>query len=155
MLKIANHTKVRLFYKELCISLVDMNIQHALRNAMNRLRNEITIKDLIGSIFIIFISFTMFKYPWNRIDGLITQGSIVTVIIVRIVIASLICVRKIWPSQVAIIFICVCIIHLLLGPSLLFDDFLGFILLSNAISSMLSYITKCFLYNSISYGLRL
>lgn len=134
MLKIANHTKVRLFYKELCISLVDMNIQHALRNAMNRLRNEITIKDLIFSIFIIFIDFIMFKYPWNRIDGLITQGSIVTVIIVRIVIASLICVRKIWPSQVAIIFICVCIIHLLLGPSLLFDDFLGFILLSNVIS---------------------
>lgn len=111
-----------------------MNIQHALRNAMNRLRNEITIKDLIFSIFIIFIDFIMFKYPWNSIDGLITQGSIVTVIIVRIVIASLICVRKIWPSQVAIIFICVCIIHLLLGPSLLFDDFLGFILLSNVIS---------------------
>ena len=112
-----------------------MKLPHMFNSAIKRLRNELTINDILWGIipFILFI-LSSNRYVISNIDGFLTQGSLITVALINIVVALLLSVRKIWPEQAAIIFIVVCIMQLLFGPTRLFADFFGFVLLVNAIA---------------------
>lgn len=112
-----------------------MKLPHMFNSAIKRLRNELTINDILWGIipFILFI-LSSNRYVISNIDGFLTQGSLITVALINIVVALLLSVRKIWPEQAAIIFIVVCIMQLLFGPTRLFADFFGFVLLVNVIA---------------------
>ena len=112
-----------------------MKLPHMFNSAIKRLRNELTINDILWGIipFILFI-LSSNRYSISYVDGLLTQDSLITVALINIVVALLLSVRKIWPEQAAIIFIVVCIVQLLFGPTQLFADFFGFVLLVNVIA---------------------
>ena len=112
-----------------------MKLPHMFNSAIKRLRNELTINDILWGIipFILFI-LSSNRYVISNIGGFLTQGSLITVALINIVVALLLSVRKIWPEQAATIFIVVCILQVIFGPTQLFADFFGFVLLVNAIA---------------------
>ena len=130
-----NHTQVRLFYKVLCTSLVIMKVPNMFQSVIQSLRKELTLNDILwGIIPLILFILSNNRYSISYVDGLLTQGSLVTVALTNIVVALLLSVRKIWPEQAAIIFIVICIVQVIFGPAQLFADFFGFVLLVNAIA---------------------
>lgn len=130
-----NHTQVRLFYKVLCTSLVIMKVPNMFQSVIQPLRKELTLNDILwGIIPLILFILSNNRYSISYVDGLLTQGSLVTVALTNIVVTLLLSVRKIWPEQAAIIFIVICIVQVIFGPAQLFADFFGFVLLVNAIA---------------------
>lgn len=112
-----------------------MKVPNMFQSVIQRLRKELSLNDILWGIipFILFI-FSSNRYSISYVDGLLTQSSLVTVALTNIVVPLLLSVRKIWPEQAAIIFIVICIVQVILGPTQLFADFFGFVLLVNAIA---------------------
>ncbi|EIK85177.1 Signal transduction histidine kinase [Gardnerella greenwoodii 00703Dmash] len=104
-------------------------------SVIQRLRTELTINDILWGIipFILFI-LSSNRYVISNVDGFLTQSSLITVALTNIVVALLLSVRKLWPEQAATIFIVICIVQVIFGPTQLFADFFGFVLLVNAIA---------------------
>ncbi len=112
-----------------------MKISHMFCSVIQRLRTELTINDILWGIipFILFI-LSSNRYVISNVDGFLTQSSLITVALTNIVVALLLSVRKLWPEQAATIFIVICIVQVIFGPTQLFADFFGFVLLVNAIA---------------------
>lgn len=118
-----------------CTSLVVMKISHTFNKAIQRLRTELTLNDILwGIIPLILFTLSSNRYPVNNVDGFLTQSSLITTYLINIVVASLLSVRRIWPEHTAVIFIVACILQVIFGPTQLFADFFGFVLLVNAIA---------------------
>ena len=112
-----------------------MKLPHIFNSALQRLRTELTLNDILwGIIPLILFILSSDRYVISNVDGFLTQGSLITVTLINIVVALLLSVRKIWPEQAAIIFIIICAVQILFGPTQLFADFFGFVLLVNAIA---------------------
>ncbi|MFU0573762.1 sensor histidine kinase [Gardnerella vaginalis] len=105
------------------------------QSVIQRLRKELTLNDILWFIipFILFI-LSINRYVISNVDGFLTQSSLIAVILINIVVALLLSVRKLWPEQAAITFIVICIVQVIFGPIQLFADFFGFVLLVNAIA---------------------
>lgn len=112
-----------------------MKISHMFCSVIQRLRTELTINDILWGIipFILFI-LSSNRYVISNVDGFLTQSSLITVALTNIVVALLLSLRKLWPEQAATIFIVICIVQVIFGPTQLFADFFGFVLLVNAIA---------------------
>ncbi|WP_375168912.1 sensor histidine kinase [Gardnerella vaginalis] len=112
-----------------------MKISHMFCSVIQRLRTELTLNDILWGIipFILFI-LSSNRYVISNVDGFLTQSSLITVTLINIVVALLLSVRKLWPEQAATIFIVICIVQVIFGPTQLFADFFGFVLLVNAIA---------------------
>ena len=118
-----------------CTSLVDMKISHTFNKAIQRLRTELTLNDILwGIIPLILFMLSSNRYTISNVDGFLTQSSLITAYLINIVVASLLSVRRIWPEHTAVIFIVICIVQVIFGPAQLFADFFGFVLLVNAIA---------------------
>lgn len=112
-----------------------MKISHTFNRAIQRLRTELTLNDILwGIIPLILFTLSSNRYPINNVDGFLTQSSLITTYLINIVVASLLSVRRIWPEHTAVIFIVACILQVIFGPTQLFVDFFGFVLLVNAIA---------------------
>ena len=112
-----------------------MKIPHMFQSALQRLRTELTINDILwGIISLILFILSSNRYVISNVDGFLTQSSLITVTLTNVVIALLLSVRKLWPEQSATIFIVTCIVQVIFGPTQLFADFFGFVLLVNAIA---------------------
>lgn len=112
-----------------------MKISHTFNKAIQRLRTELTLNDILwGIIPLILFTLSSNRYPINNVDGFLTQSSLITTYLINIVVASLLSVRRIWPEHTAVIFIVACILQVIFGPTQLFADFFGFVLLVNAIA---------------------
>ncbi|PZO98193.1 MAG: sensor histidine kinase, partial [Gardnerella vaginalis] len=112
-----------------------MKISHTFNRAIQRLRAELTLNDILwGIIPLILFTLSSNRYPINNVDGFLTQSSLITTYLINIVVASLLSVRRIWPEHTAVIFIVACILQVIFGPTQLFADFFGFVLLVNAIA---------------------
>lgn len=112
-----------------------MKISHTFNRAIQRLRTELTLNDILwGIIPLILFTLSSNRYPINNVDGFLTQSSLITTYLINIVVASLLSVRRIWPEHTAVIFIVACILQVIFGPTQLFADFFGFVLLVNAIA---------------------
>lgn len=112
-----------------------MKISHTFNKAIQRLRTELTLNDILwGIIPLILFTLSSNRYPVNNVDGFLTQSSLITTYLINIVVASLLSVRRIWPEHTAVIFIVACILQVIFGPTQLFADFFGFVLLVNAIA---------------------
>ena len=112
-----------------------MKVPNMFQSVIQRLRKELTLNDILwGIIPLILFILSNNRYSISYVDGLLTQGSLVTVALTNIVVALLLSVRKIWPEQAAIIFIVICIVQVIFGPAQLFADFFGFVLLVNTIA---------------------
>ncbi len=112
-----------------------MKISHTFNRAIQRLRTELTLNDILwGIIPLILFMLSSNRYTISNVDGFLTQSSLITTLLINIVVALLLSVRKIWPEQAATIFIVVCILQVIFGPTQLFADFFGFVLLVNAIA---------------------
>ncbi len=112
-----------------------MKVHNMFQSVIQRLRKELTLNDILWGIipFILFI-LSSNRYVISNVDGFLTQSSLITVTLINIVIALLLSVRKLWPEQAATIFIVICIVQLLFGPTQLFADFFGLVLLVNTIA---------------------
>lgn len=112
-----------------------MKISHTFNSCIQRLRTELTLNDILWGIipFILFM-LSSDRYVISNVDGFLTQGSLITVTLINIVVALLLSVRKLWPEQSATIFIVICIVQVAFGSTQLFADFFGFVLLVNAIA---------------------
>ena len=124
-----------MYDKALCTSLVIMKVPNMFQSVIQRLRKELTLNDILWGIipFILFI-LSSNRYTITNADGLLTQGSLVTVALINVAVALLLSVRKLWPEQAATIFIVICVVQVIFGPAQLFADFFGFVLLVNAIA---------------------
>lgn len=112
-----------------------MKISHTFNRAIQRLRTELTLNDILwGIIPLILFTLSSNRYPINNVDGFLTQSSLITTYLINIVVASLLSVRRIWPEHTAVIFTVACILQVIFGPTQLFADFFGFVLLVNAIA---------------------
>ena len=112
-----------------------MKVPNMFQSVIQRLRKELTLNDILwGIIPLILFILSSDHYVISNIDGFLTHGSLITVALINIVVALLLSVRKIWPEQAAIIFIVICIVQVIFGPTQLFADFFGFVLLVNAIA---------------------
>ena len=112
-----------------------MKISHTFNRAIQRLRTELTLNDILwGIIPLILFTLSSNRYTINNVDGFLTQSSLITTLLINIVVASLLSVRRIWPEHTAVIFIIACILQVIFGPTQLFADFFGFVLLVNAIA---------------------
>lgn len=112
-----------------------MKISHTFNRAIQRLRTELTLNDILwGIIPLILFTLSSNRYPINNVDGFLTQSSLITTYLINIVVASLLSVRRIWPEHTVVIFIVACILQVIFGPTQLFADFFGFVLLVNAIA---------------------
>ena len=112
-----------------------MKISHTFNRAIQRVRTELTLNDILwGIIPLILFILSSNRYPINNVDGFLTQSSLITTYLINIVVASLLSVRRIWPEHTAVIFIVACILQVIFGPTQLFADFFGFVLLVNAIA---------------------
>ena len=112
-----------------------MKISRTFNSCIQRLRNELTLNDILwGIIPLILFILSSDRYVISNVDGFLTQGSLITVTLINIVVALLLSVRKLWPEQSATIFIVICIVQVIFGPTQLFADFFGFVLLVNAIA---------------------
>ena len=112
-----------------------MKIPHMFQSALQRLRTELTINDILwGIISLILFILSSNRYVISNVDGFLTQSSLITVTLTNVVIALLLSVRKLWPEQSATIFIVTCIVQVIFGHTQLFADFFGFVLLVNAIA---------------------
>ena len=112
-----------------------MKISHTFNRAIQRLRTELTLNDILwGIIPLILFTLSSNRYTISNVDGFLTQSSLITTLLINIVVASLLSVRKLWPEQAATIFIVICIVQVIFGPAQLFADFFGFVLLVNAIA---------------------
>ncbi|WP_419399319.1 sensor histidine kinase [Gardnerella sp. Marseille-Q9179] len=112
-----------------------MKVPNMFQSVIQRLRKELTLNDILWFIipFILFI-LSINRYVISNVDGFLTQSSLIAVILINIVVALLLSVRKLWPEQAAITFIVICIVQVIFGPIQLFADFFGFVLLVNAIA---------------------
>ncbi|MFW0901887.1 sensor histidine kinase [Gardnerella sp. Marseille-QA0894] len=105
------------------------------QSVIQRLRKELTLNDILwGIIPLILFILSSDRYVISNVDGFLTQGSLITVTLINIVVALLLSLRKLWPEQAATIFIVICIVQVAFGPTQLFADFFGFVLLVNAIA---------------------
>ncbi|MFU0545710.1 sensor histidine kinase [Gardnerella swidsinskii] len=105
------------------------------QSVIQRLRKELTLNDILwGIIPLILFILSSDRYVISNVDGFLTQGSLITVTLINIVVALLLSLRKLWPEQAATIFIVICIVQVIFGPTQLFADFFGFVLLVNAIA---------------------
>ena len=112
-----------------------MKISHTFNKAIQRLRTELTLNDILwGIIPLILFMLSSNRYTISNVDGFLTQSSLITTLLINIVVASLLSVRRIWPEHTAVIFIVICIVQVIFGPAQLFADFFGFVLLVNAIA---------------------
>ena len=112
-----------------------MKISHTFNRAIQRLRTELTLNDILwGIIPLILFMLSSNRYTISNVDGFLTQSSLLTTYLINIVVASLLSVRRIWPEHTAVIFIVACIVQVIFGPAQLFADFFGFVLLVNAIA---------------------
>ncbi|WP_425663213.1 DUF7134 domain-containing protein [Gardnerella piotii] len=112
-----------------------MKISHTFNKAIQRLRTELTLNDILwGIIPLILFTLSSNRYTISNVDGFLTQSSLITTYLINIVVASLLSVRRIWPEHTAVIFIVACILQVIFGPTQLFADFFGFVLLVNAIA---------------------
>ncbi|WP_250309360.1 histidine kinase [Gardnerella sp. Marseille-Q2328] len=112
-----------------------MKISRTFNSCIQRLRKELTLNDILwGIIPLILFILSSDRYVISNVDGFLTQGSLITVTLINIVVALLLSVRKLWPEQSATIFIVICIVQVAFGPTQLFADFFGFVLLVNAIA---------------------
>ncbi|EIK82728.1 Signal transduction histidine kinase [Gardnerella vaginalis 1500E] len=105
------------------------------QSVIQRLRKELTLNDILWFIipFVLFI-LSSNRYVISNVDGFLTQSSLIALILINIVVALLLSVRKLWPEHAAITFIVICIMQVIFGPIQLFADFFGFVLLVNAIA---------------------
>lgn len=112
-----------------------MKVPNMFQSVIQRLREELTLNDILwGIIPLILFILSSDRYVISNVDGFLTQGSLITVTLINIVVALLLSVRKLWPEQAATIFIVICIVQVAFGPTQLFADFFGFVLLVNAIA---------------------
>ncbi|WP_422111740.1 sensor histidine kinase [Gardnerella sp. DNF00571G] len=112
-----------------------MKISHTFNRAIQRLRTELTLNDILwGIIPLILFMLSSNRYTISNVDGFLTQSSLITAYLINIVVASLLSLRKLWPEHTAVIFIVACIVQVIFGPAQLFADFFGFVLLVNAIA---------------------
>lgn len=113
-----------------------MKISHTFNKAIQRLRTELTLNDILwGIIPLILFTLSNNRYTIiSNVDGFLTQSSLITTLLINIVVASLLSVRRIWPEHTAVIFIVACILQVIFGPTQLLADFFGFVLLVNAIA---------------------
>ncbi len=112
-----------------------MKVPNMFQSVIQRLRKELTLNDILwGIIPLILFILSSDRYVISNVDGFLTQGSLITVTLINIVVALLLSVRKLWPEQAATIFIVICIVQVIFGPTQLFADFFGFVLLVNAIA---------------------
>ncbi|RIY22180.1 sensor histidine kinase, partial [Bifidobacteriaceae bacterium VN002] len=112
-----------------------MKISHTFNRAIQRLRTELTLNDILwGIIPLILFMLSSNRYTISNVDGFLTQSSLITAYLINIVVALLLSVRKLWPEHAAITFIVICIMQVIFGPIQLFADFFGFVLLVNAIA---------------------
>ena len=112
-----------------------MKISRTFNSCIQRLRNELTLNDILwGIIPLILFILSSNRYVISNVDGFLTQSSLITVTLINIVVALLLSLRKLWPEQAATIFIVICIVQVAFGPTQLFADFFGFVLLVNAIA---------------------
>ena len=112
-----------------------MKVHNMFQSVIQRLRKELTLNDILwGIIPLILFILSSDRYVISNVDGFLTQGSLITVTLINIVVALLLSVRKLWPEQSATIFIVICIVQVAFGPTQLFADFFGFVLLVNAIA---------------------
>ncbi|RFT41089.1 sensor histidine kinase, partial [Bifidobacteriaceae bacterium NR003] len=112
-----------------------MKVPNMFQSVIQRLRKELTLNDILwGIIPLILFILSSDRYVISNVDGFLTQGSLITVTLINIVVALLLSVRKLWPEQSATIFIVICIVQVIFGPTQLFADFFGFVLLVNAIA---------------------
>ena len=112
-----------------------MKVPNMFQSVIQRLRKELSLNDILWGIipFILFM-LSSDRYVISNVDGFLTQGSLITVTLINIVVALLLSVRKLWPEQSATIFIVICIVQVAFGSTQLFADFFGFVLLVNAIA---------------------
>ena len=112
-----------------------MKVPNMFQSVIQRLRKELTLNDILWFIipFVLFI-LSSNRYVISNVDGFLTQSSLIAVILINIVVALLLSVRKLWPEHAAITFIVICIVQVIFGPIQLFADFFGFVLLVNAIA---------------------
>lgn len=113
-----------------------MKISHTFNKGIQRLRTELTLNDILwGIIPLILFTLSNNRYTIiSNVDGFLTQSSLITTLLINIVVASLLSVRRIWPEHTAVIFIVACILQVIFGPTQLLADFFGFVLLVNAIA---------------------
>ena len=112
-----------------------MKVPNMFQSVIQRLRKELTLNDILwGIIPLILFILSSDRYVISNVDGFLTQGSLITVTLINIVVALLLSLRKLWPEQAATIFIVICIVQVIFGPTQLFADFFGFVLLVNAIA---------------------
>lgn len=112
-----------------------MKVPNMFQSVIQRLRKELTLNDILwGIIPLILFILSSDRYVISNVDGFLTQGSLITVTLINIVVALLLSLRKLWPEQAATIFIVICIVQVAFGPTQLFADFFGFVLLVNAIA---------------------
>ena len=112
-----------------------MKVPNMFQSVIQRLRKELTLNDILwGIIPLILFILSSDRYVISNVDGVLTQGSLITVTLINIVVALLLSLRKLWPEQAATIFIVICIVQVAFGPTQLFADFFGFVLLVNAIA---------------------
>ncbi len=112
-----------------------MKVPNMFQSVIQRLRKELTLNDILWFIipFVLFI-LSSNRYVISNVDGFLTQSSLIALILINIVVALLLSVRKLWPEQAAVIFIVICIVQITFGPIQLFADFFGFVLLVNSIA---------------------
>lgn len=112
-----------------------MKVPNMFQSVIQRLRKELTLNDILWFIipFVLFI-LSSNRYVISNVDGFLTQSSLIALILINIVVALLLSVRKLWPEHAAITFIVICIMQVIFGPIQLFADFFGFVLLVNAIA---------------------
>lgn len=138
-----------MYDKALCASLVNMIIIHKLREKLESARSEISFMDILWIIIPLLLAFLIdTRYAFKISDGLLLSENTVLTIVISFTIAILFIFKRIFPEITSIIFLCVCVIHLLAGPSLLSYDFLGFGLLLNAISRGNPKNTKSFIISA-------
>lgn len=112
-----------------------MKVPNMFQSVIQRLRKELTLNDILwGIIPLIIFILSSNRYVISNVDGFLTQSSLITVTLINIVVALLLSLRKLWPEQTATIFIVICIMQVIFGPTQLFADFFGFVLLVNAIA---------------------
>ena len=112
-----------------------MKVPNMFQSVIQRLRKELTLNDILwGIIPLILFILSSDRYVISNVDGFLTQSSLITVTLINIVVALLLSLRKLWPEQAATIFIVICIVQVIFGPTQLFADFFGFVLLVNAIA---------------------
>ena len=112
-----------------------MKISHTFNKAIQRLRTELTLNDILwGIIPLILFMLSSNRYTISNVDGFLTQSSLLTTYLINIVVASLLSLRKLWPEHTAVVFIVACIVQVIFGPTQLFADLFGFVLLVNAIA---------------------